>query len=172
MDRALWIGTPYASGWKREVLGPARADVDPSLVGVFNDFGQVEALDPEARSRLRYVMITHDNDAVAKFGLDLLVQAPEWLGDPTLRPATVPRSEGYSSPETFLITLADMKNSANVVPGDFEAKGHDYRADLARFVREVYALDATAAQMERIEAALRRAELVRKERIDVLDGKA
>ncbi len=172
VDRALWIGTPYASGWKREVLGPARADVDPSLVGVFNDFGQVEALDPEARSRLRYVMITHDNDAVAKFGLDLLVQAPEWLGDPTLRPATVPRSEGYSSPETFLITLADMKNSANVVPGDFEAKGHDYRADLARFVREVYALDATAAQMERIEAALRRAELVRKERIDVLDGKA
>jgi hypothetical protein len=42
-----------------------------------------------------------------------------------------------------------------VVPGVFEAKGHDYRADLARFVRAVYRLDATEEQMERVEEALR-----------------
>ena len=54
-----------------------------------------------------------------------------------------------------------MKNSANVIPGQFEAKGHDYRADLARFVREVYALQASDEQLASIEAALRANELQR-----------
>ena len=54
-----------------------------------------------------------------------------------------------------------MKNSANVIPGQFEAKGHDYRADLARFVREVYALPASDEQLAAIEAALRANELQR-----------
>jgi uncharacterized membrane protein len=80
IDRALWIGTPYMSKWKREVLNDDRADVDRSLVGRFNDFGELEALGSEARRRLRYVIITHDNDAVGHFGLDLLVRAPDWLG--------------------------------------------------------------------------------------------
>jgi hypothetical protein len=48
-----------------------------------------------------------------------------------------------------------MKNAMTVVPGVFEAKGHDYRADLACFVRAVYRLDATEEQMERVEEALR-----------------
>jgi hypothetical protein len=43
---------------------------------------------------------------VGRFGLDLLVRAPDWLGP-----------------------------AANVVPGQFQARGHDYRADLARFIR-------------------------------------
>jgi hypothetical protein len=52
-----------------------------------------------------------------------------------------------------------MKNSANVIPGEFAAKGHDYRADLARFVREVYALPASDEQLVSIERALRANEL-------------
>jgi hypothetical protein len=59
-----------------------------------------------------------------------------------------------------------MKNAANVVPGQFEAKGHDYRADLARFLREVYALPATDTQLAAIEHALRAAELERKRLLD------
>jgi hypothetical protein len=59
-------------------------------------------------------------------------------------------------------TLVDMKNAANVVLGQFEAKGHDYRADLARFVREVYALPATDDQLAASTAARRAAELERK----------
>ena len=66
-----------------------------------------------------------------------------------------------------------MKNAANVVPGQFEAKGHDYRADLARFVREVYDLEATDEQLAAVEQALRAAELERKRRLDAAkDGKA
>jgi hypothetical protein len=59
-----------------------------------------------------------------------------------------------------------MKNAANVIPGQFEARGHDYRADLARFVREVYALPATDSQLTAVERALRAAELERKRLLD------
>ena len=166
VDRAIWIGTPYMSKWKAEVLDGGRPDVDPGLVGRFNDFGELEALDPEARGRLRYVMITHANDAVGHFGLDLLVRAPDWLGPAATRAGTVPGAQQWRSPTTFVQTLVDMKNAANVVPGQFEAKGHDYRADLARFVREVYALPASDDQLAAVEQALRAAELDRKRLVD------
>jgi uncharacterized membrane protein len=166
VDRAIWIGSPYMSKWKEEVLKSDRPDVDRSLIGRFNDFGQLEALDPEARERVRYVMITHDNDGVAHFGLDLLARAPDWLGPAETRAATIPKSMQWRSPTTFVQTLVDMKNAANVIPGQFEAKGHDYRADLARFVREVYHLPATDEQLASIEEALRANELRRKEIID------
>ena len=161
IDRAIWIGTPYMSKWKQEALGSDRPDVDPSLLRRFNDFGQLQALARQARERLRYVMITHDNDGVACFGPDLLARAPGWLAPAETRPASVPKTEQWQSPATFIQTLIDMKNSANVIPGQFEAKGHDYRADLARFVREVYALQASEEQLASIEAALRANELQR-----------
>ncbi len=122
VDGAIWIGTPYMSKWKNEVLSSDRPDVDPSLVGRFNDFGELEALAPAARQRLRYVMITHANDAVGHFGLDLLVRVPDWLGPAKTRAATVPGAEQWRSPTTFVQTLVDMKNAANVVPGQFEAR--------------------------------------------------
>ena len=170
VDRAIWIGTPHETRWKDQIAagGP---DVDPTVVGTFNDFGQLEALGAGARKRLRYVMISHDNDAVAKFGLSLLFREPSWLGDPAARPPTVPSTERWSTPTTFVLTLVDMKNAANVIAGQFEAKGHDYRADLARFVREVYGLRCTDQQLDRVEAALRQDELMRKERIDERDKK-
>ena len=43
IDRALWIGTPYSSKWMRQVTGAPRPDVDPTLVGVFNDHAQYTA---------------------------------------------------------------------------------------------------------------------------------
>ena len=162
VEGAIWIGTPYMSKWKNELLNSDRPDVDRSLVGRFNDFGELEALDPEARQRLRYVMITHDNDAVGHFGLDLLVRAPDWLGPARTRAATIPGAEQWRSPTTFVQTLVDMKNAANVVPGQFEARGHDYRADLARFIRQVYRLPASDAQLAAVERALRASELERK----------
>jgi len=170
VDHAIWIGTPFASGWKREVLGPDRPDTDPSLVGVFDHFGQYAALAPTDRERVRYVMITHDNDAVAKFGLDLLVQAPEWLGPPEMRPASVPHGEVYRTPTTFVQTLVDMKNAATVVAGKFEAKGHDYRADLLPFFNAVLGFNVDESQLDRITEALRDDELARKQRLD--DAKA
>jgi len=166
IDRALWIGSPYMSKWKEQVLKSDRFDTDRSLIGRFNDFGELEAIGPEARSKLRYVMITHNDDGVAHFGLDLLARAPEWLGARETRAATVPKGEQWRSPISFVQTLIDMKNSANVIPGQFEAKGHDYRADLGVFIREVYGLKATDEQMASIEEALRANELQRKALLD------
>ena len=160
VDAALWIGTPFGSRWKEEVLGKPRFDVDRSLVGVFNAIEDYEALAPAQRESIRYVMLTHHNDAVAYFGPDLLVSCPPWLGEGE-RPPGVPRAARYGPVLTFLQTLVDMKNSANVIPGKFEAKGHDYRADLARFVRAVYRLEATDEQIKKIEEAMVQAEVLR-----------
>jgi hypothetical protein len=63
-----------------------------------------------------------------------------------------------------------MKNAMNVIPGQFDAKGHDYRADLARFVREAYGLDCSDEQMERVEQALRRNETLRQGWMDAHPG--
>jgi uncharacterized membrane protein len=166
VDAALWIGTPHASEWKEEALGRPRFDVDRSLVGVFNDIDELEALSEEERGKLRYVMLTHYNDAVAYFGPEILIACPPWMGEPSTRPPGIPRSARYGPVVTFLQTLVDMKNSANVIPGQFEAKGHDYRADLARFVREVFRLEATDEQIKRIDEAMRDFELERARWID------
>ena len=167
IDRALWVGTPYGSGWMRQVTGPPRPDVDPALVAVVNDFGQIEAMPPERRSQLRYVLLSHDNDGVTKFGVDLITTRPEWLGPDR------PRAEGVAggsprgiSPRmrwrpmtTFLQSLIDMKN-AQITRG-YRAFAHDYRPDLTRFVSEVFGLPASDQQIRDIEAALETREQIR-----------
>ena len=67
---------------------------------------------------------------------------------------------------SFWQLLIDTKNAATVIPGEFFSTGHDYRADLAEFVRAAYRFDdVSPAQMEAIEARLRRSEITRAERI-------
>jgi hypothetical protein len=52
------------------------------------------------------------------------------------------------------------------VPGEFGSFGHDYRADMVRFVRDAYALPAAdESQVSRIEEVLRSLELERAARI-------
>jgi hypothetical protein len=63
----------------------------------------------------------------------------------------------------FFQVLVDMKNSANVVPGTFAAKGHDYRADLLPFFNAALGFGATAAQLEAVAAWLELEELERSE---------
>jgi hypothetical protein len=57
-----------------------------------------------------------------------------------------------------VLTLVDVKNAMEVTPGRFAARGHDYRADLARMVSEAYGLPATDGELLAIEHALRRRE--------------
>jgi hypothetical protein len=52
----------------------------------------------------------------------------------------------------------DVKNAMNVTPGRFAARGHDYRADLARMVSETFHLPVTDDELLAIEHALRRRE--------------
>lgn len=172
IDRALWIGTPGGSRWMHEVTGAPRPDVDPSLVTVVNDHEQLVALGDEVRSRLRYVLLSHDNDGVTKFGLDLLNRRPAWLGPdrprredvPGRSPRGIPPGMRWRPLTTFVQTLVDMKNAQ--VPGAFAAWAHDYRADLPEFVRDVYGLECTDAQMDAIQDAVRRREAYRESAFD------
>ena len=82
VERALWIGSPAGSGWRTEIQSASATRETRALVG---EFGQSPedylALPEERRAALRYVMITHDEDGVPKFGPPLAVQAPAWLRD-------------------------------------------------------------------------------------------
>jgi hypothetical protein len=60
---------------------------------------------------------------------------------------------------TFLQTLIDMKNAQ--VPGAYRAWAHDYRPDLARFIRDVYGLPASDEETMWVEQALERREAAR-----------
>ena len=169
IDRALWIGTPYLSGWMHEVTGPERLDVDADELAVVNDFAQLEALGEQRRSQLRYVLVSHDNDGVTKFGPDLLTTAPAWLGDGRARPEEVaggsprgvPPEMQWRPVTTFFQSLVDMKNAQ--IPGAYRSWAHDYRPDLARFISEVYDLPASPEQMAAVERALEEREKYREQ---------
>lgn len=165
IDRALWIGTPKGSKWKEQALYSNALNVEQGFIGAFNDFEQVEALDSSVRNKLRYVMVTHYNDPIAQFGLELLIKQPEWVTDESKRPEGVSKNTEYRSPALFVQTLVDMKNALKPIPGEFVASGHDYRADLARFVAFSYGLKISDSQLKAIEKALRKNEINREKRI-------
>jgi uncharacterized membrane protein len=163
VDHAIWIGTPHFSKWKDQVLASNGTGPDSGAVGVFNHIDEYRTLDDAARRVLRYVMITHHDDGVALFGPELAIQSPRWLGTPSTRPSSVPKGMRWMPTTTFFQVLVDMKNSANVVPGVFDAKGHDYRADLLPFFHEVLGFDASPAQLDAIGTWLEHREKQRVE---------
>ncbi len=165
VDRGLWAGTPYASKWRRELLagGPS---VDDAVVGTFASIDEYRNLPEEERAAIRVFFLNHHEDPVTRFGLDVAYQEPSWLGRPDQRPPNVSRSQRWVPAVTFWQTAIDTKNAATVVPGAFNALGHDYRADLAQFVSTAYALtDVSDEQMANIEERLRRSEVERAAKI-------
>jgi uncharacterized membrane protein len=167
IDRALWIGTPYGSEWMHEVTGPDRLDVDRDSVAVVNDLAQLRAVTQARGSLPPYVLLSHDNDGVTRFGPDLLTTEPAWLGPHRRRtqhvddasPRGIPGRLRWRPVTTFFQTLVDVKNAQ--VPGTYQAWGHDYRPDLPGFVSEVYGLPASAEQLARVTEAVRRREEAR-----------
>jgi uncharacterized membrane protein len=167
IDNALWLGTPYGSEWMHEVTGPDRLDVDKGSVAMVNDIEQLLDIRTERGRMPAYVMLSHDNDGVTRFGPDLLTTAPAWLGPrrPAVEhidgasPRGIPRHLRWRPVTTFFQTLVDVKNAQ--VPGTYQAWGHDYRPDLPRFVSEVYDLPASPDQLARVAAACRERETLR-----------
>ncbi len=70
---------------------------------------------------------------------------------------------------TFFLTAVDLKNASKVIPGSFAARGHDYRADLARFTQLSFDLAATESELTAISHALQARELRWAERRLVAD---
>jgi uncharacterized membrane protein len=177
IDRALWIGTPYGSKWMRQVTRGDRLDVDSDAVAVVNDHAQFAALAEQRGSSPRFVLLSHDNDGVTKFGPDLLWYPPDWLGPSRPRPQPVASGSPRGIPPamrwrpltTFFQSLVDMKN-AQTSSGAFAATQHDYRADLPRFLSDVFGLPASEEQLVRIEEILQARETVRERLFAVVPG--
>jgi uncharacterized membrane protein len=169
IERALWVGTPYSSGWMQEVTRSGRDDTDAGVVAVVNDIEQLRALPRERRERVRYVLLSHDNDGVTKFGSDLIMRAPRWLREPPggvqdagpYSPRGVPASMRWRPVTTFFQVMVDMKNAQT--PGAYLASRHDYRPDLTRFINEVYGLGADEEQVRIVEAAVAQREQARED---------
>ncbi len=168
IDRALWIGTPAGSKWMHQVTGPDRPDVDKSLIATVNDYEQFSAL--PNRDKVKYVLLSHDNDGVTKFSPELLLKRPRWLGpdrpvieetDEAFSPRGVLPSMRWRPVTSFYQLLIDMKNAQ--IPGAYKAWAHDYRPDLPDFIREVYDLDITDEQLARIKSAVQEREEFREE---------
>jgi uncharacterized membrane protein len=166
IDRALWVGLPWLAKWSRSGMARGSSTLVPEgTVGVFDRHEQLAELSDEQRARLRAVILSHDNDPIAVLGPELLVRRPPWLADGR-RGRGVPAAMHWRPLVTFVQTAMDAANAMVSVPGEFGSFGHDYRADMVRFVRDAYALPmADEYQVTRIEQTLRSLELERAERI-------
>jgi len=166
IDRALWVGLPWLAKWSRSGMTRGSSTLVPEgTVGVFDRHEQLQELTDDQRARLRAVVLSHDNDPIAVLGPDLLVQRPPWLADGQ-RGRGVPEALRWQPLVTFVHTGMDAMNAMLSVPGEFASFGHDYRADMAQFVRDAYGLpDATDEQLARVERVLRSLEVERAERI-------
>jgi uncharacterized membrane protein len=173
IDRALWVGLPWLAKWSRSGMARGASELVPAgSVGVFDRHDQLQALDDEQRKRLRAVILSHDNDPIAVLGPELLIKPPWWLADGR-RGRGVPAAMHWRPLITFVQTAMDAANAMVSVPGKFGSFGHDYRADMARFVQDAFRLpEATEPQLGRIEETLRSLELERAQRIKARDPQA
>lgn len=158
VDAALFVGTPAASRWAKDWRAdPAREDPE-SLVVEVSDQRAWDSAVADGSVQPRYVLLSHHEDPIVKFTPLMAIRRPEWLPLRGPRPPGVPRTSVWLPYTTLLVGLCDIVNAIDVVPGVFVSRGHDYRADLARMVSNVYRLPASEGQMGRIEADLRRRE--------------
>jgi uncharacterized membrane protein len=156
---SIFLGTPsateFAKAWR---LNPAKVDPHGQVIEVDN-FSQYLDLPDEHKGRVRHVLLSHYDDPIPKFGTNLLLRKPWWLGTPDQRPPGIPKSTTWRPGTTFVLTGVDMVNAMEVIPGTFGRRGHDYREDIARFVSVTYDLPVTPRQLLEIERALREREL-------------
>ena len=163
IDAALWIGTPSATKWRKELWGQRtigeRPGVGPGaayLPRTINDWRQL----PESeRSKVRYLLLQNGDDPIPKFWAPLAWRRPDWLGPEDIRPIGSPRGTSWVPGMTFLTTFFDMQNALSPTPGTFSEGGHDYRHVLPEAISQTWRLPATPEQMDRMNAALRAREL-------------
>ncbi len=153
IDHAIWIGTPHFSKWKEQVLFDGRAGRRPRhrpACSATSASGTRSTAEERARHPLR------DDHAPRRRRRAVRARAR----DPGAARGSVRRTRARRRCRracagcrrtAFFQVLVDMKNSANVVPGKFAAKGHDYRADLLPFFDAALGFDATdgAARRDR-----------------------
>ena len=161
VDAALWVGSP----------GGQKSDE-------FHALCAAESVTVDRPEMIAEVMRTpyprvwfleHDGDPVVRNRPNLLADRPFWLPVDGHRGRNVPEEMTWKPGITWATVLVDTLFATNVKPGDFQSKGHDYRADLGGVVTAAYALPADEATAARLETHLRQLEVERAERIDMTE---
>lgn len=163
LDAALWIGTPAATVWRQELWGK-RSVTQPPQVGPgacylprsIRDWDALPATDKDA---VRYLMLQNGDDPVPKFAAPLAWKRPDWLGPSESRPPGSPLHTRWLPVVTFVSTFIDLQNALAPTPGVFQEGGHDYRVAIPEALRQVFGLEASSDQMQRVQDALRAREL-------------
>jgi uncharacterized membrane protein len=137
IDRALWFGLPGLARWSRTGMREGRNPLTPEgTVGAFDHISQFEEMSEEARSKLRAIVVDHDNDPISQMSLRLAVKRPPWLNGQTRR--GVPAGMRWQPIITFIQVLVDAMNAMVTIPGEYKSFGHDYRGDTVDFVAAAY----------------------------------
>lgn len=164
LDAAVWIGTPASTKWWRELWGTrtvaSAPEVGPGSAYLPRAIRDWRALPPQEKARVKFLFLQNGDDPIPKFGTPVLWRRPDWLGPSDQRPPGAPRGTRWMPVTTFFMTFLDMQNALLPTPGIFDEGGHDYRSEIPDAIRTVWGLDASDEQMERVQQALRKRELV------------
>ena len=160
---ALWIGTPAATVWRRQIWGnrtiTETPSVGPAAVYLPRTIADWRGLPAAERAKVRYLLLQNGDDPIPKFGSQVVWRRPDWLGPNATRPIGAPKGTHWMPVTTFMMTFLDMLNALTPTPGIFAEGGHDYRYVLPDAMSQTWQLPATDTQMERINTALRQREL-------------
>ena len=163
IDAALWIGTPSATVWRKELWGQRSVadvpEVGPGAAYLPRALPDWRALPADQREKVRFLLLMNGDDPIPKFGSQLSWRRPDWLGPDDKRPFGAPHGTRWLPGMTFLTTFFDMQNALVPTPGIFAEGGHDYRDVLPSAIRSTWRLDATEDQMAHVNDALRKREL-------------
>ena len=158
IDSAIWIGTPAATEWRRELWGtrtiteaPGVGPADFYLPRSIADWSE---LSESERDQITYLLLQNGDDPIPKFGSEVLWRRPEWLMD-DYRPIGAPTGTSWTPVTTFFATFLDMLNALTPTPGVFEEGGHDYRLVLPEVISQIWGFPASEEQMHRMQWALR-----------------
>ena len=161
VEAALWIGTPSATTWRKQLWGDRSvADVPgvgPGTMYLPRTIADWRQLPAAQREQVRYLLLQNGDDPIPKFGSQVLWRRPDWLGP--IRPLGSPRGTQWVPGTTFLMTFLDMLNALTPTPGTFAEGGHDYRFVLPEALKTTWRLEASDEQMVRVDRALREREL-------------
>ena len=163
LDGALWIGTPAATVWRRQLWGTRTVaeapEVGPGEVYLPRNLVDWRALPDSEREKVRFLLLMNGDDPIPKFGPQLAWRKPDWLGPDDKRPFGAPRGTRWLPGMTYLTTFFDMQNALVPTPGVFSEGGHDYRHVLPTAISQTWRLPMTAEQHDRMWTALQQREL-------------
>ncbi|MBM3685858.1 MAG: hypothetical protein FJW85_02515 [Actinobacteria bacterium] len=156
VSAALWVGTP---GGQQSVAFHA-ATADESIT--IDRPEQIPDVLPDPRPRVWF--LEHDGDPVVRFEPTVAFRRPPWLAARP-RGRNVPEAMMWTPGITWAQVMVDTLFATHITPGNFDSRGHDYRADLGGVVPAAYALSVERGTAERLEEALRALEVERARRV-------